>query len=148
MCFAAAFLLLPLAPFAQKNQQQNIVLAQKILSDASLKKVDSMARALLTKPFNAGDGYSQVWLRDMNTFIDIALEIRNPDDVKNALKFFFEFQQPNNEIVDCIGPKDKKWGDPNLYYSPCNSKYVGFKNTVEGGVAKKYFKLVKRSRQA
>jgi hypothetical protein len=128
---AVIYLLSPFRSVAQNNQQSNVELAQKILSDASLKKVDSMGRQLLTKPFNAGDGYSQVWLRDMNTFIDIALEIRNPDDIKYALKFFFEFQQPNNEIIDCIGPKEKKWGDPNLYYSPCNSKYVGFKNTVE-----------------
>lgn len=131
ICVSVVLLLWPLKSVAQINQQSNNALAQKILSDTSLNRVDAMGRELLTKQFNAGDGYSQIWLRDLNTFIDIALEVRNTDDVKGVLKTLLEFQQSNNEIVDCYGPKEKKWGDTDLYYSDCNSKYVGFKATVE-----------------
>ena len=42
-------------------------LADQILSDTALHKVDSMARATIRSGFNAGSGYSQIWARDMNT---------------------------------------------------------------------------------
>ena len=45
-------------------------LANQILSDTNLLKVDSMARATIRNGFNAGSGYSQIWARDMNTFIE------------------------------------------------------------------------------
>jgi hypothetical protein len=130
-CRSIISLFLPLSIMAQNDKSFNTLLAREILTNASLGKVDSMGRELLTKPFNAGDGYSQVWIRDLNTFMEIAMEVRSTGEIKTALKTFLEFQQANNEVVDCYGPKEKKWGDTGLYYSTCNSKYVGFKATVE-----------------
>ncbi|HUZ58600.1 MAG TPA: hypothetical protein VMU83_07450 [Hanamia sp.] len=108
------------------------VLAQTILSDSSLTKVDSMAHALLQKGFNAGSGYSQVWVRDMNTFVETALQVVDPKEIRGAILVFFALQQPDNEIVDgYVLNKDFNWNDPNQYRSKADTAHVGFKNTVE-----------------
>ena len=108
------------------------LLAKQILNDTSLTVVDTMARTLLKKGFNAGSGYSQVWARDMNTFIEIALEEVNPKDIRGAILVFFALQQPNYEMIDgYVLNKDFTWGDPNQYRSLSDTAHVGFKNTVE-----------------
>ena len=108
------------------------ILANKILNDPTLTVVDTMARNLLKKGFNAGSGYSQVWARDMNTFIETALQEVDPKEIRGALLVFFALQQPNNEMIDgYVLNKDFTWGDPNQYRSPADSAHVGFKNTVE-----------------
>jgi hypothetical protein len=107
-------------------------LARRILSDTSFTVADTMARNLLKKGFNAGSSYSQVWARDMNTFVEIALEEVNPKDIRGALLVFFALQQPNNEMIDgYVLNSDFTWGDPNPYYSRADTAHVGFKNTVE-----------------
>jgi adenine specific DNA methylase Mod len=50
-------------------------LAEKILKDHKLDTVLDKAKALLSKGFNAGDGYPQVWIRDLNTFIEISCQV-------------------------------------------------------------------------
>jgi hypothetical protein len=113
-------------PVAKKD------LAKKILSDTSLTVVDTMARNLLKKGFNAGSGYSQVWARDMNTFVEIALKEVNPKDIRGAILVFFALQQPNNEMIDgYVLNKDFTWDDPVPYRSAADTAHVGFKNTVE-----------------
>ena len=117
--------------FSQPTESKR-TLARKILNDKSLSVVDSMARSLLKKGFNAGSGYSQVWARDMNTFVEIALEEVNPKDIRGAILVFFALQQPNNEMIDgYVLNKDFTWGDPNQYRSEADKAHVGFKNTVE-----------------
>lgn len=107
-------------------------LAKSILNDTSLSVVDTMARALLKKGFNAGSGYSQVWARDLNTFIEIALEETDPREIRGAILVFFALQQPNDEMIDgYVLNKDFTWGDPNQYRSAADTSHVGFKNTVE-----------------
>jgi len=110
----------------------NKVLANKILSNPTFTVVDTMARNLLKKGFNAGSGYSQVWARDMNTFIETALQEVDPKEIRGAILVFFALQQPNNEMIDgYVLNKDFTWGDPNQYRSPEDTAHVGFKNTVE-----------------
>lgn len=111
-----------------KNQQ----LSEAIRQDASLEKVDSMARAVIRKGFNAGSGYSQIWARDMNTFIEVACEESEPNDLRNAILLFFAMQQPNGEMIDGYVLKpDFTWYDDTPYYSEAAPEHVGFKNTVE-----------------
>lgn len=111
-----------------KNRQ----LAETIRQDASLETVDSMARAIIGKGFNAGSGYSQVWARDMNTFIEIACEVSNPKDLRNAILLFFALQQPNDEMIDGYVLKPEfTWNDDTPYYADAAPEHVGFKNTVE-----------------
>ena len=110
------------------NQQ----LAQAILNDTSLQQVDSMARAVIKSGFNAGSGYSQIWARDMNTFIETACEESDPSQLREAILLFFALQQPNNEMIDgYVLKEDFTWYDNTPYYSDAAPKHVAFKNTVE-----------------
>lgn len=107
-------------------------LATAIRNDKSFDKVVALADSLLAKGFNAGSGYSQVWCRDMNTFIEAALDVVSKEDVRGALLMFFALQQPNGEMVDGYVTKDQfTWGDNNPYYSKLAPNHVAFKNTVE-----------------
>ena len=71
-----------------------------ILQDSTLNKVDSMARSVIRQGLNAGSGYSQIWARDMNTFIETACEETDRKDLRNAILLFFALQQPNGEMID------------------------------------------------
>lgn len=107
-------------------------LAQAILADRTLDVVDSMGHALLKKGYNAGSWYVEVWIRDMNTFIETSLEVADPGEIKEALKVFFALQQENGEILDGYVPKSNtSWSDPFPYYTSAAPDHVGFKNTVE-----------------
>ena len=112
--------------------QQNRKLANEILTDSSFQQVDSMGRSILSQGLNAGSGYSQVWARDMNTFVETACEIVSPNDIKGAIFVFFALQQPNGEMIDGYVLKGEfDWDDPDRYYSDAAPEHVGFKNTVE-----------------
>ncbi len=107
-------------------------LVTQIENNHSFQVVDSMGRAVLGKGLNAGSGYSQVWARDMNTFIETACEVVNKDDLRGAILVFFGLQQPNGEMIDGYVLKGEfDWDDPNRYYSDAAPAHVGFKNTVE-----------------
>ena len=108
------------------------VLVNNIENNQSFQMVDSMGRAVLGKGLNAGSGYSQVWARDMNTFIETACEVVNKDDLRGAILVFFGLQQPNGEMIDGYVLKGEfDWDDPNQYFSDAAPEHVGFKNTVE-----------------
>ncbi len=113
-------------------QSKHHGLAEIIYHDASLQQVDSMARSLIRNGFNAGSGYSQIWARDMNTFIEVACEESNPDELREAILLFFSLQQPNNEMIDgYVLKEDFTWYDDTPYYSDAAPYHVAFKNTVE-----------------
>ena len=112
------------------NPQQQ--LAETILNDTTFHQVDSMARSIIRQGFNAGSGYSQIWARDMNTFIEVACEETNQTDIRNAILLFFALQQPNDEMIDGYVLKPDFTGyDNHPYYADAAPDHVGFKNTVE-----------------
>jgi hypothetical protein len=112
--------------------QHTHLLAQEILSDKKLDTVNAMAERLLAKGFNAGNGYPQVWIRDLNTFIETSCKVYNTDTIRKYLLTFYALQQPNGEIVDGYVLKGHvTWYDPNIYTSDMDKNHVGFKNTVE-----------------
>lgn len=114
------------------NSADNRQLAETIRNDKSFDEVVVLAQKLLSKGFNAGSGYSQVWCRDMNTFIEAALDVVLHKDVREALLLFFALQQPNGETIDGYVTKDQfNWGDDHAYYSGLAPNHVAFKNTVE-----------------
>lgn len=107
-------------------------LAKSIEHNRSFLKVDSMGRALLTKGLNAGSGYSEVWVRDLNTFIETACDVVDTKDLRGAILVFFALQQPNGEIIDgYVLKKECNWDAPHQYLSDADPEHVGFKNTVE-----------------
>ncbi len=111
---------------------KNSGLADKIMSDESFHKVDSMARQLMKKGFFAGSGYQMVWSRDLNTFIELSCEEYDVNVIRENLLMFFHFQQENGEMLDgYVRREGFTWGDPHPYYSETAPGHVGFKNTVE-----------------
>ena len=110
----------------------NLELAEAIRNDQSFHQVDSMARAVIGQGLNAGSGYSQIWARDMNTFIETACEVTDPKVLREAILLFFALQQPNDEMIDGYVLKPEfTWNDTCPYYSDAAPEHVGFKNTVE-----------------
>ncbi|MDL2255158.1 hypothetical protein LJC38_01055 [Parabacteroides sp. OttesenSCG-928-K15] len=130
ICFICLFGICMLGACDQPTKEQR--LARIILADSTLMKVDNMAREVIRKGFNAGSGYSQIWARDMNTFIEVACEESNPAELRQAILLFFAMQQPNNEMIDgYVLQKDFTWYDDTPYYSGAAPGHVAFKNTVE-----------------
>lgn len=97
----------------------------------SADSVKDMAESLIKKGFTAGDGYGEVWIRDLNTFLTVACKVNDKDLIKKHLITFFQFQQPDGGILDGYIPV-KKGGVPyNFYHSALAPNYAGHKNTVE-----------------
>jgi glycogen debranching enzyme len=94
--------------------------------------VKVMAERLIKSGFNAGDGYGEVWIRDLNTFMNIACRVNDKAVIKKHLITFFQFQQTDGSILDGYVPNPKGSGIPyNYYHSKLAPGYAGHKNTVE-----------------
>jgi len=94
--------------------------------------VQTMAEDLIKKGFNAGDGYGEVWIRDFNTFMDVACKVHDKSIIRKSLITFFLFQQDDGAILDGYIPKPKSTGvGYNYYYTNLAPDYAGHKNTVE-----------------
>lgn len=100
----------------------------KDMSDSVKKK----AELLIKSGFNAGDGYGEVWIRDMNTFIEVACKVNDKELIKKHLITFFQFQQPDGGILDGYIPNPKGSGvNYKYYHTKLAPEYAGHKNTVE-----------------
>lgn len=112
----------------------NVKLAKTILHDPALEYVDSLAREVVKSGFNAGDGYGEVWIRDYNTFIELAMEVMPDSLIRDNLLTFFRFQGKTGDIVDGFIGRDKAVNTPDGYkyrYSALEPRYAAHKNTVE-----------------
>jgi len=110
---------------------QNNPLAAQILADDHLTQVLAMARNLLKGGVNAGSGYKQTWIRDLNTFITIALEVNPPQLFRDTLLTFFKFQGPAGDIVDGYNVLDPAKVKTAYRTTPLAPGSMAFKNTVE-----------------
>lgn len=106
-------------------------LAKQILDDAALTEVRAKARSLLQGGLNAGSGYPTTWIRDMNTFLNVALQVNPPERFRRALLMFLKFQGTGGDIIDCFIARDPSRLAVNDRTSPLAPGYVGSKNTVE-----------------
>ena len=77
---------------AQSSPEEMHVLQKRILNEGLMTQVDQMARKVASGGFNAGDGYGEVWIRDYNTFIELAMEVMPDDAIRSNLNTFFHFQ--------------------------------------------------------
>ena len=105
--------------------------AQEILQDERMDNVLRMGHELLKTGMNAGSGYSEVWIRDLNTFIVPLLDVAPRDSVREALLVFFHFQGDDGNIVDGYVPKEKGYARYKFRLSPTKPDLKAHKNTVE-----------------
>ena len=106
-------------------------LAQTILADPLLPEVHRKAQDLLKGGLNAGSGYREIWIRDLNTFIKVALEVNPRPRIREALLTFFKFQGPQGDIVDGYTPLEQAKVAYAYRTSALATNYMAHKNTVE-----------------
>jgi glycogen debranching enzyme len=111
-------------PFSPSAAQHSLPLAIK-------QNVKTMAEELIKKGFTAGDGYGEVWIRDLNTFIELSCKINDRNVIKKHLITFFQFQQPDGAILDGYIPANKGNVGYQYYKTDLAPEYLGHKNTVE-----------------
>ncbi len=105
-----------------------------IEADSLCQYVKQKALDVVGTGFNAGDGYGEVWIRDYNTFIELAMEVHDSDEIKENLLVFFRMQGETGDILDGFIPKSKaddSEGGYDYRYSGLEPRYAGHKNTVE-----------------
>ena len=66
-----------------------IELAEKIQSNPEISFVLKKAQDILGGDLNAGSHYGEVWIRDLNTFIEMALGIQDKSRIRQSLITFF-----------------------------------------------------------
>lgn len=127
-------------------------LADKIKADSSLQIVKQKAIEVVKKGFNAGDGYSEVWIRDYNTFIDLAAEVYDEELLKENLRVFFRLQREDGNIIDGFIPKEKAKpteGGYTFIFTDLEKQYAGHKNTVEtdqeSSLVQSVYRYIKKS---
>jgi glycogen debranching enzyme len=107
------------------------VLARQVHGDTRLGAVLSRARAVMETGFNAGDGYAEVWIRDLNTFIELACAVRNHDEVRGHLLRFLHFQGTDGNIPDGLTDATRAGGGYAYLRAASQPDWVAHKNTVE-----------------
>lgn len=116
------------------SKGKNEELALKIKENKDFKIIKEKAREVIATGFNAGDGYGEVWIRDYNTFIELACEVYPAEEIEENLLVFFKLQGKEGSIVDGFIPKSKAIeteGGYQYIYSDLEPVYCGHKNTVE-----------------
>lgn len=106
-------------------------LAGKILDNPDFPFVLAKSKSILKKGLTAGSGYGEVWIRDLNTFIEIALEAQDEAELRGALLVFFHFQGEDGNIIDGYIPAEKANVSYKYIRSETMPKLLGHKNTVE-----------------
>ena len=106
-------------------------LARRILDDPEFDFALDRARTLLGSGLTAGSGYGEVWIRDLNTFIEMALRYVNRDVIRSNLLTFFMFQGADGNIPDGFIPTAKANVDYKYRRSDLAPGLLAHKNTVE-----------------
>ena len=99
--------------------------------DDRFKTVQIKAEVLLRTGLNAGDGYKEIWIRDLNTFIELACKVGNVSHIRESLLTFFKFQGSDGNIVDGFVRTAEAHVPYDYIYSDLAPGYAAHKNTVE-----------------
>ncbi len=127
-------LLLPLILGSCNSNSQkklNAELATKFESNQSIGFTKTKALEIMKTGFNAGDGYGEVWIRDYNTFIELAAEVHPAEKLKENLLVFFQMQGDDGNILDGFTPRKDTVVRYDFTYSELAPNYAGHKNSVE-----------------
>lgn len=119
-------------PSVESNYlSNNKELSETILNNPDLTLVLEKAKSILKTGLTAGSGYGEVWIRDLNTFIELALEVRDKAQLRRSLLVFFHFQPKNGNIIDGFIPAEKANVAYKYIRSDTMPNLLGHKNTVE-----------------
>ncbi len=118
-------------------------LAAVILHDPRLDTVQDRALALL-HGFSAGTSYSEVWIRDFNTFITGSLKVHPKEEVRDMLLLFFKSQGGDGNIVDGLVDSAKANVGYKYRYSKLLPGWAAHKNTVETDQESSLIQAVKK----
>jgi len=125
-------LLLLIGSCQNQTERKSAELKTKIKNDLYFPFVKAKALEVMKAGFNAGDGYREVWIRDYNTFIQLAAQVNDKAVLKENLLVFFRMQGEDGNILDGFTPIEKVGkGEYDFYYSKLEPRYAGHKNTVE-----------------
>lgn len=113
--------------FGSRNRE----LKKQITDDKRLETVVNKAEELIRTGFNAGGNYNEIWIRDLNTFLELACETGQSPKIRNVLLTFFHFQEKDGDIPDGYVPKDKAHESYKYRYSDSAPGFMAHKNTVE-----------------
>lgn len=106
-------------------------LAAEILGDQTLRDVHQIALDTVKDGLNPGRGYEEVWIRDLNTFIELGLEVYPRAGVREALLNFIRLQGDDGNIVDGYIPGDKARAGYAYRTNALAPGLMAHKNTVE-----------------
>ena len=120
-------------PKNTKKKIENPQRAQKMKNNEHFTFTKTKALEIIKDGLTAGEGYGEVWIRDYNTFIELAAEVFEAEVLKENLLVFFKMQGDDGNIIDGFIPKDKAGagGSYKHIYSELEPRYAGHKNTVE-----------------
>jgi glycogen debranching enzyme len=107
-------------------------LVEKISENEYFPLVKEKALGVMKTGFNAGDGYREVWIRDYNTFIELAARVNDKEVLKENLLVFFRMQGEDGNIIDGFTPVQEIGAvEYDFTRSELEPRYAGHKNTVE-----------------
>lgn len=130
-CFTATLMAAP--PAATTEHLRGIPpaeLARRIRANRDFDEVLEMARGLFKDRFNAGTVYPETWVRDFATFIDVALDRGDRNEIKETLRMFLRFQGADGNIPDGFTPQSEGRSDYQKILSPSAPHHWAHKNTV------------------
>ncbi|MFZ1289426.1 MAG: hypothetical protein WAR79_05020 [Melioribacteraceae bacterium] len=116
---------------SNSNEKIKIELAAKLDTNKSIAFTNAKALEIMKSGFNAGDGYREVWIRDYNTFIELAAKVHPAEELKANLMIFFMMQGSDGNIIDGFTPRENTEIEYDFTYSDLAPNYAGHKNTVE-----------------
>jgi hypothetical protein len=102
--FIVVGLLLATSLSACRGRNRGESLAATVRSDADLAAVVSKAETVVHSSLDAGDNYHEVWIRDLNTFLQFDLETGgSAASIRAALLRFIWFQGGDGGVPDNYG---------------------------------------------
>jgi len=130
--FLLALLIFTFTCTASVKKSVDKELTEKIKKNEYFPLIKAKALEVMKTGFNAGDGYREVWIRDYNTFIELAAQVSDKEILKENLLVFFRMQGEDGNIIDGFTPADKIGkGETDFSYFKLEPRYAGHKNTVE-----------------
>lgn len=128
--FMLSLLALPIT--AQDKTDTGKAIVNKYTAMDYFPFVKTKALEVMKTGFNAGDGYREVWIRDYNTFIELAAQVNSKEALKENLLVFCRMQGDDGNIIDGFTPAEKIGkGETDFSYSKLEPRYAAHKNTVE-----------------